>query len=252
MEILVCVKRVPITGARIVLTEDARAVETRNLGFTVSPHEECAVEEAVQLVEKYGGSVTVLTLGSQESTQQIRDAMAVGADKGILLETDGNEWDPMATAEAIVDAVNAAEEAFDLLLFGNEAADSGDYQVGVRVAHALDLPCVTGAKGLAIEGDSVTAKREAGGGYEIYEVALPAVITVKEGLNLPRYPSVPGKLRAKKKPLQTTTPQKNGGGLEIVKLVTPPEQSTSAEVLGSGAAAVPKILALLRELKFIE
>ena len=252
MEILVCVKRVPTTGAKIVLTEDARAIETRNLGFTISPHEECAVEEAVQLVEKHGGSVTVLTLGGSESTQQLRDAMAVGADKGILLETDGGEWDPMATANAIVAAVKASGDSFDLLLFGNEAADSGGYQVGVRVAHALDLPCVTGVKSLEINGDTATAKREAGGGFEIYEIALPAVITVKEGINLPRYPSVPGRLRAKKKPLETTTPHKIGGGLEMVKLVTPPEQSKSAEVLGQGTAAVPRIMELLREMKFVE
>ena len=252
MDILVCVKRVPTTGAKIVLTEDAQAIETRNLGFTVSPHEECAVEEAVQLVEKHGGSVTVLTLGSSESTQQVRDAMAVGADKGILLETDGGEWDPMATANAIVDAVKASGDSFDLLLFGNEAADSGDYQVGVRVAHALDLPCVTGVKALEIDGETATVRREAGGGFELYEVGLPAVITVKEGINLPRYPSVPGRLRAKKKPLETSTPENNGGGLEMVKLVTPPEQSKSAEVLGEGTAAVPKIIDLLRELKFVD
>ncbi|MBK8901333.1 MAG: electron transfer flavoprotein subunit beta/FixA family protein [Anaerolineaceae bacterium] len=252
MEILVCVKRVPTTGAKIVLTPDSRAIETRNLGFTISPHEECAVEEAVLLVEKHGGSVTVLTLGSQEATQQLRDALAVGADKAILLETDSSEWDPMATANAIVDAVKASGQTFDLLLFGNEAADSGDYQVGVRVAHALDLPCVTGVKGLEVSGDTATAKREAGGGFERYEVTLPAVFTVKEGINLPRYPSVPGRLRAKKKPLETSTPQKNGGGLEMVKLVTPTEQSKSAEVLGQGTAVVPKILALLRELKFVE
>ena len=177
---------------------------------------------------------------------------AVGADKGILLETDGGEWDPMATANAIVAAVKASGDSFDLLLFGNEAADSGGYQVGVRVAHALDLPCVTGVKSLEINGDTATAKREAGGGFEIYEIALPAVITVKEGINLPRYPSVPGRLRAKKKPLETTTPHKIGGGLEMVKLVTPPEQSKSAEVLGQGTAAVPRIMELLREMKFVE
>ncbi len=252
MDILVCIKRVPTTGAKIVLTADSRAIETRNLGFTISPHEECAVEEAVQLVEQHGGSVTVLTLGSQDATQQLRDALAVGADQAILLETDGGEWEPMATANAIVEAVKASGQAFDLLLFGNEAADSGGYQVGVRVAHALDLPCVTGVKALEIHGTTATAKREAGGGFEIYQVPLPAVVTVKEGINLPRYPSVPGRLRAKKKPLTTSTREKSGGGLEMVKLVTPPEQSTSAEVLGQGTAALPRILNLLRELKFLE
>ena len=252
MDILVCVKRVPATGAKIVLTEDAQAIETRNLGFTVSPHEECAVEEAVQLVEKHGGTVTVLTLGEEAATQQLRDALAVGADKGILLQTDSSEWPPTATAQAIVEAIQTADDGFDLLLFGNEAADSGGYQVGVRVAHALDLPCVTGVKALEIAGETVTAKREAGGGFEIYEVALPAVITVKEGINLPRYPSVPGRLRAKKKPLQVSEPQKLPGGLEMVKFVNPPEQGSTTEILGEGVTAVPKIIEILRELKFVE
>ncbi len=255
MEILVCVKRVPATGARIVLTEDAQGIETRNLGFTISPHEECAVEEAVQLVEAHGGSVTVLTLGGEDATQQIRDAMAVGADKGILLQTDEPEWNPMATAKAIVDAVQAQQEAgdsFDLLLFGNESADSGGYQIGVRVAHALDLPCLTGVKGLEVGENSVTARREASGGWELYDVPLPAVFTVKEGINLPRYPSVPGRLRAKRKPLQTETPQKRAGGLQMVKFVTPPEQGSTTEILGDGVTAVPKIVEILRELKFVE
>jgi len=254
MEILVCVKRVPATGARIVLTDDAQEIETRNLGFTISPHEECAVEEAVQLVEAHGGSSTVLTLGGSEAVQQLRDALAVGVDKGILLDAEG-EWDPMATANAIVDVVRAAEaggEPFDLLLFGNEAADSGDYQVGVRVAHALGLPCLTGVKDLEIDGETAVARREAGGGWELFEIPLPAVLTIKEGINLPRYPSVPGRLRAKRKPVQTETPQKNGGGLEKIRLITPPEQEKSAEPLGDGAEAVPRIVELLRELKFIE
>jgi electron transfer flavoprotein beta subunit len=128
MEILVCIKRVPITGATIPLTEDGQEIVTRNMGFTIGPHEECAVEEAVQIVERLGGSVTVLTLGSTESEKQIRDSMSVGADRGILLQTDSKEWDPVATAKAIVDAVKAEKEAgqaYDLILFGTEAADSG-------------------------------------------------------------------------------------------------------------------------------
>ena len=144
-EILVCVKRVPITGGRMVLTEDAQALETKHLGFTISPHEECAVEEAVRIVEAGGGEVVVLTLGPAEAEEQLRDCMAIGADRGILLKTDGAEWDAQATAAAIVDAVRG-EEPFDLLLFGNESADAGNYQVGIRVAYALGLPVVTGLK----------------------------------------------------------------------------------------------------------
>ncbi len=255
MDILVCIKRVPATGARIVLTEDAREIETRNLGFTMSPHEECAVEEAVQLVEKHGGSVTVLTLGPEVAGQQLRDSLAVGADRAILLQTDGEEWDPVATANAIVAAVKAEEadgRSFDLLLFGNEAADTGGYQVGIRVAHALGLPVVAGIKDLEIgDENTAVARREAGGGWEIYELPLPAVLTIKEGINLPRYPSVPGRLRAKKKPLQTIEPEKVGGGLEMIRLQTVVEEGSSVQILGKDATVVPQIMDVLQELRLV-
>ncbi|MFZ0543978.1 MAG: electron transfer flavoprotein subunit beta/FixA family protein [Candidatus Promineifilaceae bacterium] len=255
MDILVCIKRVPITGAHIPLSEDGQEIVTRNLGFTIGPHEECAVEEAVQIVERLGGSVTVLTLGPDEAEKQLRDSMSVGADRAILLKTDGREWDPMATANAIVDAIQAeaaAGQTFDLLLFGNEAADTGGYQVGIRVANALGLPCISGIKGIEVRDDgTVSVKREAGGGWEIYELPLPAVIAVKEGLNLPRYPSVPGRLKAKRKPLQEVEPERQGGGLELIQLKTPPSQGSAVQVLGNGAAAAPKVVAILKELGLV-
>src|SRR5947209_16037873 len=140
MNILVSVKRVPLTGGKIVLTEDARGISTRHLGFTVSPHEECAAEEAIRLVEQHGGESVVLTLGPAEAEEQLRDMMAIGIDRGIHLVTDGGEFDPQATTSAIVDAIREDGTAFDLLLFGNESADAGNYQVPIRVAHALALP----------------------------------------------------------------------------------------------------------------
>jgi electron transfer flavoprotein beta subunit len=251
MDVLVCVKRVPATGGRIVLTEDEQDIDARYLGFTVSPHEECAVEEAVRIVERDGGSVAVLTLGPQEAAEQLRDAMATGADRGVLLETDGEEWDPIATAEAIVQRIRAEADAgttFDLLLFGNEAADSGDYQVGIRVAHALGLPCVTGVKELELADGAAVAKREAASGREVFRVPLPAVVTVREGINLPRYPSVPGRLKAKQKPLERVRPERRPGGPEKVRLVLPKEKRTEVEVLGTGPEAAPKVVELLRRI----
>src|SRR5207248_7626537 len=124
VRILCCVKRVPITGGRMVLTADEQAIETRHLGFTISPHEECAVEEAVRIVEAGGGEVVVLTLASAEAEEQLRDCMAIGADRGILLRTDGEEWDAQATAAAIVETIGGEAEPFDLLMFGNESADA--------------------------------------------------------------------------------------------------------------------------------
>jgi electron transfer flavoprotein beta subunit len=249
VNILVCVKRVPATGGRIVLTADERDIDTRFLGFVVSPHEECAVEEAVRLVEAHGGTSAVLTLGPDAASDQLRDAMAIGIDRAILLETDGGDWDSIATADALVEAIRALEGAggpFDLILFGNESADSGGFQVGIRVAHALDRPCVTGVKAIEVGDGTVAARREAPGGWEVFDVALPAVVAVREGINLPRYPSVPGRLRAKKKEIERLTPAQRPAGLEMIRLVLPAEQTRTAEILGTGPEAAPRVVEVIR------
>jgi electron transfer flavoprotein beta subunit len=229
---LVCVKRVPITGGKMVLTADGQALETKHLGFTISPHEECAVEEAVRI----GGEVVVLTLGPAEAEEQLRDCMAIGADRGILLETS-EEWDAQSTAAAIVDAIGG-EEPFDLILFGNESADAAGFQVGIRVAHALGLPVVTGLKKIEVGEGRVRCERDVGGARDVYEAPLPAVLTVLEGLNLPRYPSVPGRLRAKSKPLAVVEPTRAEQQLEKLRLVVPEGQGKQAEVLEDAAAVV--------------
>jgi electron transfer flavoprotein beta subunit len=254
VNVLVCVKRVPATGGRILLTDDGQAIDTRHLGFTVSPHEECAVEEAVRIVEANGGSSTVLTLGPSDAEDQLRDAMAIGIESAMLLETDGSDWDPLATSRALVAAIREREAAsgpFDLILFGNESADSGGFQVGIRVATALGRPMVTGIKSLDIRpGEGrLTARREAtGGGWESFELPLPAVVGVKEGLNLPRYPSVPGRLRARKKEVIRSSPMREAGGLEKIVLRLPQVETTAAEVLGQGADAAPAVVDLMTRL----
>jgi electron transfer flavoprotein beta subunit len=255
VNILVCVKRVPETGGRVTLSPDAREIDTRYLGFTVSPHEECAAEEAVRLIEANGGSSTVLTLGPEAAADQLRSAMAIGIDRAILLETDGQDWDPVSTAAAIVDAIRAETAAgmnYDLLLFGNEAADSGYFQVGIRVALALGLPCINGVKSLEIKDGVATARREAGGGWEVFQVSLPAVVAVREGINLPRYPSVPGRLRAKKKEIERSVPaaQPSGqpAGPEKIRLRLPAETEGRVEILGSGAEAASAVVDLLERI----
>ena len=251
MKILVCVKRVPMTGGRIVLTADEQAIETKHLGFAISPHEECGVEEAVRLVEQNGGESVVLTLGPADAEEQLRDAMAIGVDRGIHLVTDGEEWDPEATAGAIVAAVAADEAAsgpFDLIFFGNESADSGGFQVGLRTAYALGRPCATGLKSVTVDGGTARCEQEIGGGRDVYELPLPAVVTVLEGLNLPRYPSVPGRMRAGRKPLETTTPARPASRLERVRLVVPEGDSKQAKVLGRGPDAAAAVVDLLQQI----
>jgi electron transfer flavoprotein beta subunit len=232
----------------MVLTADERALETRHLGFTISPHEECGVEQAVQLVEQHGGEVTVLTLGPAEAEEQVRDSLAAGADRGILLATDGQEWDPQATAGAILAAIEREGADYDLIIFGNESADSGNFQVGIRVAHALGRPVVTGLKGLSVEDGKARCEQEVPGGRDVYLVPLPAVVTVLEGINLPRYPSVPAKLRARQKPVETSSPERPPERLEMVRLVVPPGQGKQAEILGRGPEAAPAVVEMMREL----
>jgi len=254
MNVLVCVKRVPATAGHIALSADGQEIDTRYLGFTVSPHEECAVEEAVRLIEKHGGSSTVLTLGPEAAIDQLRDAMALGIERAILLETDGREWDPVATAEAIVEAIEterAAGRSYDLVMFGNESADSAGYQIGVRVADALDLPGVTGVKALEIADGKAMVRRQTEAGWEAAELALPAVLTVKEGINLPRYPSLPGRLRAKKKEIERITPQWQDGGLEKIRLKLPVQVEHTVEILGKDGDAGAQVVELLQRLRLV-
>jgi electron transfer flavoprotein beta subunit len=251
MHVLVCVKRVPLTGGKIVLTEDGRAIETRHLGFTVSPHEECGVEEAVRIAEAHGASTAVLTLGPPEAEEQLREALALGIDRGILLETDGSDQGPDATIGALLDAI-AAEQAAghdpDLIILGNESADAGNYQAGIRIAHALGRPCLTGLKALAVEDGHVRGEQEVPGGRDVFRVPLPAVVTVKEGINLPRYPSVPAKLRARRKPIDTRAAEARDSRVEMVRMVVPEGPSRQAEVLGTGADAAPAVVSVLDRL----
>jgi electron transfer flavoprotein beta subunit len=251
MNVLVCVKRVPLTGGRIVLTEDEQAIQTRHLGFTISPHEECGAEEAIRLVEQHGGASTVLTLGPAEAEEQLRDMMAIGIDRGIHLLTDGGEWDPQATAAAIVDAIRADPDQYDLILFGNESADAGNYQVAIRVATTLGLPCVNGVKGIEVQDGELRCEREVAGGRDVYLVPMPAVVSVKEGLNLPRYPSVPGRLRAKRKPVTSSSPARGRPRLQMVRLVLPEGSKKEAEILGRGPEAAPAVVEKLRELGLV-
>jgi electron transfer flavoprotein beta subunit len=251
MRVLVCVKRVPAPGARINITPDGQAVDTANLGFTMSPHEECAVEAGAQLIEQHGGEATVLSLGPVEAEEQLRYAVSVGMQRGVVMPIDGDEWDPQRTATAITAAVRDLEEAngpFDLILFGNESADSGGFQVGVRVACALGRPMVNGAKGLSVEDDCAHVEREGDSGREAYVLPLPAVVGIKEGINLPRYPTMKGRLASKKADIATVPPVGEPGGLRKIDLQPPPERRSETVILGTGPEAAAAVVDVLEEI----
>ncbi len=250
MNVAVCIKRVPLSPGRWTLTADETAIDTSGsaMGWTLSPHEECATEAAVQLVERDGGEVTAFSLGTSDSTEQIRELMAVGVDRGVLLETDGVEWDPQATAAALAAAIVADATDYDAVIVGTESADTSGYQVGVRIAHALGWPIVTNVKGLSVEGGVARCERVVGSEREVYEVPLPAVIAVKDGVNIPRYPSVPGRIKARKKPIDTVSPESRAARLEKVKLALPPQETGTATVLGTGPDAAPRVVEVLKEI----
>jgi electron transfer flavoprotein beta subunit len=249
------VKRVPAPGAKINITADGQAVDTAYLAFTTSPHEECAVEAAVQLVEQHGGESTVLTLGPAEADEQLRYAASIGVNRAVLLPISENDWDPQRTSSAIASAIRdleAAEGPFDLVLFGNESADSGNFQVGVRVAHALARPMVNGIKGIELQGDTIRAKRESDAGVEVYAVPTPCVLGVKEGINLPRYPTLKGRLASKKVEVAQVSPQGEAGGQQMVTLLQAAEQVSQTIMLGNGPEAAPAVVDLLEELGLLK
>ncbi len=240
----------PAPGARINVTADGQAVDTANLGFTMSPHEECALEAGLALVEAHGGSVTALTLGPVDAEEQLRYAASLGVGAVVLVPIDDLDWDPQRTARAITTAITeleAADGPFDLVVFGNESADSGGFQVGIRVARAQARPMVTGAKGIRVEGDVVRVQREIDGVQEVYELPLPAMVGVKEGVNLPRYPTMKGRLASRKAVVNSTPVAAAAGGQTMVHLMPPPEQASHLVVLGEGPAAAPAVVDVLVE-----
>ena len=251
MDVLVCIKRVPEIAGTVTLTDDGMAVDARHVGYTVSPHEEAAVELAIQTAKASDGEATVVTVGSEDAVEQLRDALAVGCTAAVLVETDADRCGPADVALAIADVVRAHEadgRSYGLVLLGNDAADTGDFQVGIRLAYALGRPVLTGASRLEVSGDRVTTWAEGPEGTEVSEAPLPAVVTVMEGGVEPRYPSIPGRMKAKRVRVETVAPAREPVGPSRVRLKLPPAPATEVEVLGKGADAAPAVVDLLERL----
>jgi electron transfer flavoprotein beta subunit len=242
--VLVCVKRVPETSSQVLLSDDGMSVDARHVGHTVSAHEESAVELAIQIAEATDGTATVLTLGPGDAVEQLRDAIAVGCTRAVHIEADSEQFGPADVAAAIAQFVRAEESPVDLVLVGTDAADTGDFQVGVRIAYALERPVLTGISNVTVDGDRITARGAGPEGDEIFELPTPAVIAVSEGGVSPRYPSIVGRMKAKKTQIEVVetdivpTTQR-------VKLKSPPEQPSSVEVLGKGSDAAGAVVDML-------
>lgn len=250
--VLVCIKRVPDLGGEISLTADGMSVDDTSLGHTVSPHEECAVELAIQVAKDTDGQATVLTLGTSDAVEQLRNALAVGCTGAVLVETDPASYGPADVAAAIADVVRAHEAAgstYDLVLLGNDASDTGDFQVGVRLSYLLGRPVVAGISTLSVQGDRVTARGQApDGGTEIFDLPLPAVLTVMEGGIEPRYPSIPGRMKAKKVTIEQVEPTREPAGSGRIRLKLPPPQPSQVSILGEGPEAAGAVVDLFEKL----
>ena len=244
MKIAVCAKRVPDTEARIKIAADGRSIDEAGVKFVLNPYDEFAVEEALKLKEAAGaGEVVVVSVGGDASQETIRTALAMGADRGVLLKTDRLPLDPLPVARALADELKTG--SYDLVLFGKFAADDSSYATGAMVAELLGLPSVTAVSKLHVADGKLSAEREIEGGVEVVECALPAVLTAEKGLNQPRYPALKGIMAAKKKPLEVKPVTLASPGIEVLQLTYPPERK-EGRIVGEGVDAVPALVEALR------
>ena len=244
MKIAVCIKRVPDMDVRFRIGADSVSLDEAAFKFDINDFDAWAVEAALRLKEKNAGSeVTVISLGPDVVQETIRKALSMGADRGVQLKADKVPFDGLAIAKAL--ATELKSGAYDLILFGKISPDSSNGVVGPMVAELLALPCVTAISSLEIADGRGTAKRELEGAQEIVEFPLPAVLTVDEGLNAARYPSLKGIMAAKKKPLEVRAAALSESQVSVRKLELPPERK-AGRVVGEGAAAVPELVRLLQ------
>ncbi|HWY28897.1 MAG TPA: electron transfer flavoprotein subunit beta/FixA family protein [Candidatus Sulfotelmatobacter sp.] len=239
-----CVRRVPDTATRIKIAPDGKSIVTSDAEYVINPYEEYALEQGVQLKEKHGGEVTVLTLGAEKSTSVILKALALGADKAIHLKSENYPDDPSAVARALAAELKSVE--FDVLLFGKKGVDDDNQQVGQMVAELLSIPCVTQIVKLEISDGNAIAHREVEGGAIVVETTLPSAFTAEKDLTVPRYASLRELVAARKKPIVVKEPQPFPGILEVVSVQYPPPRPPG-RILGKGVETVPVLVKVLHE-----
>lgn len=243
MKIAVCIKRVLDMEARFRIGADKTSVDETGLKFDISDFDLYAIEAALQLKEKAGqGEVVIVSLGPDAAQETIRKALSMGADRGILLRADRIPFDPFAIASAL--SAELGTGGYDLILFGRLSIDSANQATGPIVAELLDLPCVTAISKLEIADRKGTARRDIEGASETVEFPLPAVLTIDEGMNKPRLPSLKGIMGARKKPIESKPAALGESRVSVTAMELPPERS-GGRIIGEGAAAVPELIRLL-------
>lgn len=249
MNIVVCIKQTFDTEAKIALNGEGK-IDSSGVNLIINPYDEFAIEEGIRLKEQFGGEVTVITLGGDRGQEALRTALAMGADKGILVSDPNLQVDEWSAAEILAQALK--DVPYDIVLAGRIAIDDGSAQVAVRLAEKLGIPSISSVLKLEVNGSQVTAVREIDGGTETLEGALPLLITAQKGLNEPRYPSVAGIMKAKKKPITTLNLGDLGLSDITPRMVTesytlPEPRQGGRKIPGEAPEAARELARLLRE-----
>jgi electron transfer flavoprotein beta subunit len=245
MKIAVCVSHVPDTATKVKIGEDGKTIDPNGVTYVINPYDEIAVEEALKTKEKFGddSEVIILTVGPDKSKETIRKALAMGADKGVLLKDD-NQRDSFGIAKALAEEIKAL--GCELVFCGKQSVDYDNSITGQLLAEMLDYSCISVVVDLNIDDNKLTAEREIEGGKEIVESELPAVVTTQKGLNEPRYASLKGIMSAKKKTIDEKPAADSENLTEVLKMHLPPPKQ-AGRIIGTDSSAVPELVKLLRE-----
>lgn len=258
MDIFVLLKQVPATESLITIADNGAAIKTEGLKYVVNPYDELAVEEALQIRDAQGGTVTILSVGGAKTAEAIRTGLAMGADKGILIDPGDIACDALGVAKLLAAAIK--NESCDLVIAGHRAVDDDNFQVGTAVAELLGIPNIAMVIHTEIADGVITCQCTVEGGTKTVKAPLTALITTQRGLNEPRYTSLPGIMKAKKKPLDTKSLGDVGIDADTLRpLVTirqfklPPERKAGRIIEGDSAQAKAAALAkaLIEEAKVI-
>lgn len=243
MEIVVLLKQVPATESYIGIADDGVSIKTDDIKWVINPYDEYAVEEALRIKETYGGTVTILSVGPQKTTETIRTALAMGADKGILVnDPSTTTYDGLGIARILAAVLKSIP--FDLIIAGQRAIDDDNFLVGTAVAEFLGIPNISLVVKEEISEGKIKCHRTIEGGTVVLESPLPVLITTQRGLNEPRYASLPGIMKAKRKPLDVKTladieldTAKTAASTRIVALKFPMERKGGKIIQGNSAQA---------------
>ncbi len=243
MNIVVCMKRVPDTATKIRINSENKAIDESGIEYVINPYDEYAIEAGLQIKEKEGGEVVILTLDSSDVAPVVRNALAMGADRAVILKCDRKPVDSFSTASALAEGLKGLNP--DIILMGKQGVDYDNSQIGPMVAQLLGIPCVSVVTKLEVSDGKAVANRQIEGGEEVVESSLPAIFTAQKGLNEPRYASLKGIMAAKKKKLDEQDATVLEESIEVIKMEIPPARE-GGKIVGEGVDAVPELVKALQ------